>query len=112
MARSWGLPEEFATYIEAHINLDEYIDKAKTHPGQVSVALSSLLPPLNDGEWAEREKFVTSYQKLAPAGSPTVEAFMAQIDKEFTEFAPVLKLAVPKKTLADAVAPQPEPAKA
>jgi HD-like signal output (HDOD) protein len=107
MARSWSLPEEFATYIESHTKLDEYLSQAKSKPGHVSVALSSLLPPLNDAEWTEREKFVTSYQACAPAGSPTVEALLAQIDKEFADFAPVLKLAVPKKTLVDAISPQP-----
>lgn len=112
MARSWSLPEEFATYIEAHTKLDEFVTKAKTHPGQLSVALSSLLPPLNDAEWTEREKFLGTYAQVAPPTAPTVEALLTQIDAEFAEFAPVLKLAVPKKTLIDAIKPQAEPVKA
>ncbi len=107
MARSWSLPEEFATYIEAHTKLDEWLPKAKTCPGQVSVSLSSLLPPLNDAEWVEREKFLESYAKAAPAGAPSAEELLTQIDAEFTDFAPVLKLTVPKKSLAEALHPQP-----
>jgi HD-like signal output (HDOD) protein len=112
MARSWSLPEEFATYIEAHIHLDDYLTKAKTHAGHVSVALSAYLPPLNDAEWVEREKFLTSYQQVAPAGAPTVEQLLIQIDREFTEFAPVLKLSVPQKSLVASLSPQAEPAQA
>ena len=36
------------------------------------------------------------------AGSPTVLEFLGQIDRQLTEFAPLLKLAAPNKTLVDA----------
>lgn len=107
MARSWSLPEEFATYIESHTRLDEYLPQAKQRVGEVSVALSSLLPPVNDNDWCEREKFLSVYQQIAPQGAPTVEELLTRIDGEFAEFAPVLKLAVPKRTLVESIAPQP-----
>jgi HD-like signal output (HDOD) protein len=103
MARSWSLPEEFSTYIEAHTKLDEWVATARSNPGQFAVALSSLLPPLNDADWIDREKFIATYQQVAPADAPTVEALLAQIDTEFADFAPVLKLSVPKKSLVEAL---------
>ncbi|HTN74298.1 MAG TPA: HDOD domain-containing protein, partial [Pirellulaceae bacterium] len=84
--------------------------EAKKNPGHVAVGLSSLLPPVNDNDWPEREKFLAVYQQVAPPGSPTIEEFLAKIDVEFAEFAPVLKLAVPKRSLVESVAG--EPAKA
>jgi HD-like signal output (HDOD) protein len=103
MARSWSLPEEFAVYIEAHTRLSEFVGEAKKNPGIVSVALSSLLPPVNDAEWSDREEFLTIYKQIAPANAPKIEELLAKIDAGFAEFAPVLKLAVPKKSLVDAV---------
>ena len=107
MARSWSLPEEFATYIEGHTKLDQFLPEAKKNPGHVAVGLSSLLPPVNDNEWAEREKFLSVYQQVAPPGSPTIQEFLGKIDVEFAEFAPVLKLAVPKRSLMESVSPEP-----
>jgi HD-like signal output (HDOD) protein len=110
MARSWSLPEEFAVYIDAHTRLDQFLPDVKKNPGAVSVALSSLLPPVYDESWSEREKFLTVYKEIAPAGAMTIEELLAKVDADFAEFAPVLKLAVPKKSLVETVAL--EPAKA
>lgn len=107
MARSWSLPEEFATFIESHAQIDELIPQAQTNPSALAVAISALLPPVNDSEWGEREKFLATYQQVAPAGAPSVEELLGRIDTEFAEFAPVLKLAVPKRSLLETIAPQP-----
>ena len=107
MARSWSLPEEFATYIEGHTKLDQFLPEAKKNPGHVAVGLSSLLPPVNDNEWAEREKCLSVYQQVAPPGSPTIQEFLGKIDVEFAEFAPVLKLVVPKRSLMESVSTEP-----
>jgi len=98
MARQWSLPEEFAQLIEAHTQLDAYLADGCKDPGKVAVALSALLPANHDHEWYERAKFLGAYEKLSGGRKPIAELF-AQIDKEFTEFAPVLKLATPAKTL-------------
>jgi hypothetical protein len=74
--------------------------------GKLAVALSALLPAANDDEWFERQKFLTAYEKLSSARRP-IDEVLAQIDKEFGEFAPVLKLATPGKSLAQHLAEQP-----
>ena len=63
------------------------------------VALSALLPANHDEQWFEREKFLAAYQQLI-AGKKSVEDLFANIDKEFAEFAPVMKLATPSKSLS------------
>jgi HD-like signal output (HDOD) protein len=98
MARQWSLPEEFAQLIEAHTRLDQFLKEGCKDAGKVAVALSALLPAANDSEWYEREKFLAAYEKLSAGRRPASEIF-AQIDQEFTDFAPVLKLATPGKTL-------------
>jgi HD-like signal output (HDOD) protein len=98
MARQWSLPEEFAQLIEAHTQLDKFLAEGCKEKGKVAVALSALLPAAHDDEWFERAKFLAAFEKLT-GGNGTPEEVFAKIDTEFTEFAPVLKLAAPGKSL-------------
>jgi HD-like signal output (HDOD) protein len=98
MARHWSLPEEFAKLIEWHTELDKLVAENSKEIGKLSVALSALLPANHDEQWYEREKFVAVYEKLAQ-GRKSIADLFAQIDAEFAEFAPVLKLAIPAKSL-------------
>lgn len=106
IARGWSLPEEFALLIEAHTDIANLVNQPE-EPGKVSVALSALLPASNDDAWADREAFVGYYEQLRGDG-PSVEELLAQIDVEFEEFAPVLKLSTPAQSLVDTLNPQPQ----
>lgn len=100
MSRQWSLPEEFAVLIEQHCHLDELLTANPLVPGPVSVALSSQLPAVSDDEWFERDDFDAAFKKAAgPAAN--IPAFLAEVDKSFAEFAPVLKLQIPARSLAD-----------
>ncbi len=99
MARSWSLPEEFAIYIEGHSTLAEGPAKSDEEMGSLAVALSAMLPSANDPQWWEKDTFVAAFEKAAPNGSPDASEILANIDAEFEEFAPVLKVATPKKSL-------------
>jgi HD-like signal output (HDOD) protein len=101
MARQWNLPEEFARLIEGHNEIDSLLTAAPLRHDQLSVALSSLLPPGCDPGWVELERFEAAYQKLRPANGPTLTELLATADKDFAEFAPVLKIAKPGKTLIE-----------
>ena len=98
MARHWSLPEEFARLIETHTKIDSLLAEGSTDIGKVAVALSALLPANRDEVWHEREKFVAAFNQIAGKRG-TAEEMFAQTDKGFAEFAPVLKLAVPAKSL-------------
>ena len=100
MARQWSLPEEFAQLIEAHTQLDKYLVEGCKDPGRLAVAMSALLPASHDDQWFEREKFLAAYQQFAAGKNKPVEDLFAQIDNEFTEFAPVMKLSTPSKSLS------------
>ncbi len=99
MARHWSLPEEFAKLIEWHTQLDKLMAENSKEVGKLSVALSALLPANHDEAWYEHEKFTAAYEKLAQGRGKSIGDLFAQIDAEFAEFAPVLKLAIPARSL-------------
>jgi HD-like signal output (HDOD) protein len=99
MARHWSLPEEFAKLIECHTQLDQLMESGSKETGKLAVALSALLPANQDQTWFEREKFVAAYDTLAAGRGKAIPELFTQIDAEFAEFAPVLKLSTPAKSL-------------
>jgi HD-like signal output (HDOD) protein len=111
MARHWSLPEEFARLIECHTQLDQLMESGSKETGKLAVALSALLPANQDQTWFERDKFVAAFDKLAAGKGKAIPEVFAQIDAEFAEFAPVLKLTAPAKSLVQHLTAG-EPAKA
>jgi hypothetical protein len=101
MARQWNLPDEFIDLIENHLDLDSWAGKAEAQPAKAAVSLSSLLPTTADPTWVECPRFEMIYEKMRTPGSLNVPELLAQIDEEFTEFAPVLKLGKPGKSLVE-----------
>jgi HD-like signal output (HDOD) protein len=100
MARNWRLPETFAKLIETHADLDELLAEEKPDPSRLAVGLSSLLPAAHDPTWSEREQFEKVYERVC-GNEPALMKFLARIDNEFAEFAPVLKLSAPAKSLVE-----------
>lgn len=91
MCRSWSLPEEFATLIEAHCQLDELVAAGGKFPGKLAVALSALLPAVSDTQWKDRERFLAVFNQLTIGKGTTAPRFLAEVDKAFAEFAPVMR---------------------
>lgn len=101
VARGWHLPAAFASLIESHGSVDEFLDDPSQNRESLAVSLSALLPTAVDEEWFDRERFLTVYEQVAPPNAAPAAAFFKAIDSEFAEFAPVLKLSAPAKPLAD-----------
>ena len=101
MARHWHLPETFACLIESHTKLEALLLASTLEVGKLAVALSALLPANNDAEWFERERFTSVYERLLSGRKAPLENLFNEIDAEFKEFAPVLKIATPAKSLAE-----------
>jgi HD-like signal output (HDOD) protein len=99
MARGWKMPDDFAALLENHTSVDELLSAATAKPDQIAVAISALLPSISDERWSECAHFDAVYNRVRPARGPTLPELLAQIDQEFVEFAPVLKLAAPTKSL-------------
>ncbi len=101
MARQWNLPDDFAVLVENHQAIDYWVSQGEKAPGNLAVAMSALLPAAADPAWRECQKFEACYAKAYPAQSPTVPELLAQIDGEFAEFAPVLRIETPGKSLVE-----------
>jgi HD-like signal output (HDOD) protein len=101
MARLWNLPDGFAVLLENHQAIERWASQPEVEPGKLAVALSALLPTVADPTWVECETFDDYYRKVAPKGSPAAVELLEQTDREFAQFAPVLKLAAPGKSLVE-----------
>ena len=101
LARKWNLPAEFIAMVESHTRPDILAPDFRNHWGRVAVALSSLLPAVTDDQWHDCAMFEETFIALRPIGNPTVAQVLEQVDREFAEFAPVLKLPSPAKSLVD-----------
>ena len=97
MANNWSLPEEFAELIISHVDLEQTILTGQ--PGKIAVSLSALLPAASDESWSDLEGLEEAYLRLRPEGAPQLLDVLQQVDQGFTEFAPVLKLATPARSL-------------
>jgi HD-like signal output (HDOD) protein len=109
MARNWNLPREFADLVERHTQFDQATLEQGLPPLQAAVTLSSLLPASSDAAWTDAANFDGAFHAWCPGSPQSIAELLAQVDGEFTEFAPVLKLATPAKSLEqshqEAIAP-------
>jgi HD-like signal output (HDOD) protein len=101
MARNWNLPKEFASLVSEHTMIDELLAETSPAPLQAAVALSALLPAAHDNAWVEAPGFDQAFQRWRPANGPSLAEFLTKVDHEFAEFAPVLKIAKPTKSLVE-----------
>ena len=99
LARSWSLPESFATLMETHTELATAMAAAKALPGPLAVGLSSMLPAASDPMWVDRAEFESIYNKLCGANGVKLGEMLSQVDQGFADFAPLLKIATPAKSL-------------
>lgn len=101
LARHWQLPESFAHVIQHHTNLEGLLAAGSDARGPACVALASLLPSTTDDAWPERELMVDGYIRLMNQPPETICALLEETDAGAADFAPLLKLPTPKKTLVD-----------
>lgn len=101
LVRNWRLPEEFAVLIERHPNLSELLDVDPPVVDAACVALGALLPSCNDEEWTDREEFCAGLKRIKPLTTDETLQLLTECDTSFAEFAPIMKLALPSRSLAD-----------
>lgn len=99
LAKQWNLPEEFVTLIAQHTHLAELLESGESQRGAACVALASMLPSCSDEAWSEQSEFVNGYYKLTSHNAAELLELFGEVDEATGEFAPVLKLPVPKTTL-------------
>jgi HD-like signal output (HDOD) protein len=101
LCRNWRLPEEFAILIERHPALDELLDGPKPCYDAACVALASLLPSCKDSDWDEESEFLEGLEKVSQGKAIDLHLLLSAVDASFAEFAPLLQVQVPEKTLSN-----------
>ncbi len=103
LATRWKLPQEFITLIARHTHLSELLAGSETR-AEACVALASLLPTCSDEVWEERAQFIDGYVKLTGKTEVDLLELCTVVDKATTEFAPLLKLPAPKRSIIELLA--------
>lgn len=100
IARQWNLPNTFAVLIESHLDIKKRLERPTHDAAQIAVALSAHLPATTDSYW-DASVFVDYLARAFAGGGPSVAQLLGQVDQEFAEFRPVLKLAKPERSLIE-----------
>ena len=90
--------------VKAHVDVERWAGQPDSDPGKLAVAMSALLPTTRDATWYECAQLETCYEKALPSGGPPLADLLRQTDQEFADFAPVLKIANPSKSLTEVYA--------
>lgn len=101
LARTWKLPESFANLIQNHTHLEHLLAAGAAAYGPACVALASLLPSAVDDGWPERSVLIDGYQRLTGEPESTILELLEETDVAAADFAPLLKLPTPKRSLVD-----------
>lgn len=101
VAKQWDLPKEFVTLVTAHTEIEKWSAQADSEPECFSVALSALLPACDSDEWPEYRQFERHYEQHRPRSAPEISELLQSVDQQFVEFAPILRMSLPKESLAE-----------
>lgn len=100
LCRNWHLPHDFAKLIERHPAVDEIIEAGESEFDCACVAVASLLPACTDNDWEEQHDFFSSVLRVSSAFHIDFTLLFRTVDKDFEEFAPLIGLPLPSKSLA------------
>jgi HD-like signal output (HDOD) protein len=100
MARMWSLPESFARLIEHHTALVQLASANSKDYCAIAVALSALTPGVHDETWHDADAMANTYQAVGGAQSKPLTELFKQVDAEFADIAPILKLPTPSRMLS------------
>ncbi len=101
LVRNWKLPTEFAVLIERHPQLEELLSGNPPMIDAGCVALASLLPSCKDEDWEERDVFIDGSKLINASIRNELGSILTEVDASFEEFAPIMKLPIPKKSLVE-----------
>lgn len=104
MGQQWNLPAGLTEPIGRHAEIDELAAQPAAAPAALAVALSALLPATVDPVWTERPRFEELYRQIGSPKWPSAAEILAEVDRDYAEFAPLLKMASTGKSLVDRLA--------
>lgn len=102
VCRLWNLPESFALLVENHLSVTPHLNDPNRSPAELAVAMSAMLPVTADDGWAECAELERCYSEVVPRSAPSLAELLSKVDRQFEDFAPLLKLSSPSQKLEDA----------
>ncbi|TWU42823.1 HDOD domain-containing protein [Novipirellula artificiosorum] len=100
LASRWSLPQEFIALIAQHTQIGDLLDQGEPARGSACVALASLLPSCSELSWTEQAEFTQAFERLTGTDTKALAELFAIVDESTADFAPLLKLPAPAKSLA------------
>jgi HD-like signal output (HDOD) protein len=100
LCRNWRLPESFAELIERHPEPVELLNGPQPRYDAACVAVAAMLPSCSDAIWVEQHQFFNYLAQLMNGVSVDFAAMFNRVDSQCVDFAPLLKLAPPERTLS------------
>ncbi len=103
LLRQWHLPEGMACLVEGHTQVERWLADCRSEAARLVVAMSALLPTACGGGWYERAELEGAYERLKRQKRekwPSLEEIFGQVDRDFADFAPILKIIHPAKSLS------------
>ncbi len=100
ICRNWCLPEVFAELIESHSHPLQLLSGPNVRYDSACVAVASMLPACCDTEWHEQHDFFNALEILMKDVKISYVDVFRRVDELCAEFAPLLKLSPPERTLS------------
>jgi len=98
-AKRWHLLETLSALVEDHLSVEQHLARGETEPGKLAVGLSALLPAVDDPQWSDFPTFESCCEQIRPPEGPPLEKLLDQVDREFAEIAPLLRIPTPRVPL-------------
>ncbi len=101
LGQNWKLPSQLVEIIGNHLRNEELTEQFEQQPENAMVAASALLPSVARPSWDERAACMAALTKISPQCSGLLLSVFEKVDREFDQYAIILQLAKPKKSLCE-----------
>lgn len=99
LGHHWKLPEMLVDLTSNHLDVTKTASEFAKHPERTVVALSALIPSTVQADWDDREMFTKAFETCFPGRSQLYATLFDRVDREFDQYAALLQLASPKRSL-------------
>lgn len=100
LCRMWNMPPDFAKLIERHPSFHDLLEAGQAGADCACIAVAALLPSCSENVWREQHDFFWSVSRITVAHHVDFASLFLSVDRDFEEFAPLLSLPLPDKSLA------------
>jgi HD-like signal output (HDOD) protein len=101
LGRNWKLPHLLTMLIEEHTEIEDHVSTADSNCDEAAVAISAFLPSEAYSDWAEGADFAKYFGKLTAGKEGLAKKLFEKVDREFDQYAAIIQIGKPKKSLME-----------